>query len=274
MYKIRKPIVAGSFYPQNQLILETDLKEYLANAKISRKYENSLGIISPHAGYFYSAQSAAFGYNAIKQKNFQRAVIIAPSHRFAGFKFSVGDYDYYETPLGSLPVDKESVNNLLKYDEFTFFEEAHYAEHSLEVQLPFLQMIKPKAKIVPIIFGNQNFANAENLAEILKEEFAEKTEETVFIVSSDLSHYYDDETARRMDLKLAHNIEEKKISNLEHDLRSKVVEACGFGGILALLHLAKFLKYDKVENLHYSNSGDVNNDYSQVVGYLSSVIYK
>jgi len=273
MEKIRKSIVAGSFYPQNPAILETEIREFLAQANVPQKYNNCLGIISPHAGYFYSGQCAAYGFNAIKQKKFRRAVIIAPSHRFAGFKFSLGNYDFYQTPLGMLKVDKEFVNELLKYEEFVFFEEAHYSEHSLEVQLPFLQIINPDATIVPIIFGNQNAENAVILANILKNAFAERLDETVFIISSDLSHYYDDETARKMDMRLVHYVKEQMIEELERDLQIRLVEACGFAGILVLLHLAKEFHFEKVDTLHYSNSGDVNGDYSQVVGYLSSVIY-
>jgi len=274
MSNIRKPVVAGAFYPGESCMLKMEIENYLSKVQVKGKYEKALGIVSPHAGYVYSGQCAAFGYKAIKQKDFDLAVIIAPSHNIGGYRFSVGNYDAYQTPLGIIPVNKEYVRKILDYSDFEFRPTAHSSEHSLEVQLPFLQVIKPGVEIVPIILGNQNSKNSLLLANILSQVFKDRLDKTVFVVSSDLSHYYDSETAAEKDNLLAENFQKGLIDNMEQDMHNGKIEACGIGGILFLLHLAKKLKYMNIETLKYTHSGYINNDFSQVVGYLSSIIYK
>ena len=271
---IRNPVVAGSFYPENSSILRNMVNEYLQKAIVKEEQSDILGVVSSHAGYVYSGQCAAFSFNALKKKNFDLAVIIAPSHRFADFDFSLGDYDEYLTPLGGVKVAKDIVNELKDKFSMGTSHYAHNTEHSLEVQLPFLQQIKPDAKIVSIILGEQNPENSNQLAEILAEYFKDRLDKTVFIVSSDLSHYYDNETATRMDTKIADNLENIDIKKMEKDMQMGKIEACGMGGILTLMNLAKELNYTRINTLDYRNSGKVSGDYKQVVGYLSSCVYK
>ncbi|MBT4575746.1 MAG: AmmeMemoRadiSam system protein B [Candidatus Cloacimonetes bacterium] len=270
----RNPVVAGSFYPGDSSVLTKQINNYLQNANIKLEEEELLGVISPHAGYVYSGQCAAFSFKALQQKEFDTAVIIAPSHRFADFDFSVGDYDEYLTPLGGVKVAKDIVNELKnKYNMGTTYH-ASNIEHSLEVQLPFLQKIKPDAVIVPILLGKQSLENSEKLAAILAECFEEKLERTVFIVSSDLSHYYESDVATAMDNELLKNFEDMDFNKMGSDFQLGKIEACGMGGILTLMNLAKHFDYKGIENLDYRNSGDVSGDYKQVVGYLSSCVYK
>ncbi len=271
---IRNPVVAGSFYPGDSSILTNMITDYLQKAIIREEQGDILGVIAPHAGYVYSGQCAAFSFNALKKKDFDLAVIIAPSHRFADFDFSLGDYDEYLTPLGGVKVAKDIINDLkVRYKMGTSYY-ANNIEHSLEVQLPFLQQVKPNAKIVPILLGEQNPENSRRLASILAEYFKDRLERTVFIISSDLSHYYDSETAIEMDTELAANLENMDINKMEEDMKLGNVEACGIGGILTLMNLAKEFNYSKIKNLDYRNSGEVSGDYKQVVGYLSSCVYK
>lgn len=271
---IRNPVVAGSFYPENSSILRNMVNEYLQKAIVKEKQRDILGVISPHAGYVYSGQCAAFSFNAIKKKDFDLAVIIAPSHRFADFDFSLGDYDEYLTPFGGVKVAKNIVNELKdKYNMRTSFH-AHNIEHSLEVQLPFLQQIKPNAKIVPIILGEQNPENSRRLARILAEYFKDRLDKTVFIISSDLSHYHDNRIATEMDKGLSENFEDLNINKMEEDFQLNKIEACGMGGILTLMNFAKELNYSNPKILDYRNSGEVSGDYKQVVGYLSGCVYK
>jgi len=271
---IRNPVVAGSFYPGDSSILRNMITEYLQKAIIKEEQGDILGVIAPHAGYVYSGQCAAFSFNTLKKKDFDLAVIIAPSHRFADFDFSVGDYDEYLTPLGGVKVAKDIINELkVRYKMGTCYY-ANNLEHSLEVQLPLLQQVKPNAKIVPILLGEQNPKNSRRLASILAEYFKDRLDNTVFIVSSDLSHYYDSEIATEMDSELAANLEDMNINKMEEDVKLGKVEACGIGGILTLMNLAKEFNYSKVKNLDYRNSGEVSGDYKQVVGYLSSCVYK
>ncbi|MBN1327127.1 MAG: AmmeMemoRadiSam system protein B [Candidatus Cloacimonetes bacterium] len=271
---IRKPIVAGTFYSEKAELLRKQLEIYLLNAPIEKEYGDILGLISPHAGYVCSGQCAAYGYNVLKQKNFKLAVIIAPSHQVGGFRFSVGNFEAYQTPLGNIEVDQEVVKAFLNKEYFEFIPAAHKHEHSLEVQLPFLQFINPSAKILPVIFGVQNSENSQILALELADYFKDKLAETVFIISSDLSHYHDSFKAQAMDSKLSKLVESGDIDGLSGGFSLREMEACGFGGILTFLRLAKLLDYDKIENLNYDHSGNVTHDYSQVVGYLSTVIYR
>ncbi len=270
----RKPIVAGSFYPGSSAILKNDIDHYFSNVPAMKRHDDILGITVPHAGYVYSGQCAAYGFKAIQQKDFEIAVIIAPSHRYGHFKFSVGNFESYLTPLGEAEVDQQFVDKLLTYDDFQFYPTAHHSEHSLEVQLPFLQIIKPSAQIVPILFGNQSFENSKRLAEILHQEFADHLAKTIFIISTDLSHYYDGGTAEKMDAIFASNLVGLEIEMLEKELGNHKCEACGIGGTLTLMHLAKKFHYDNAMILNYTHSGKVSGDDSQVVGYLSAMVYK
>lgn len=270
----RKPIVAGTFYPGDSIILKKQLERFLNNVSVLSAEKEILGVISPHAGYVYSGQSAAYAFKAMKMKKFNKAVILAPSHRYGNFKFSAGRFESYLTPLGDVKVDLKKVEDLLHYPEFTFHHSAHKAEHSLEVQLPFLQVINNEAEIIPILLGNQSAENSEILAEILYKEFKDDIEETAFIVSSDLSHYYDDNIAREMDKKMIDMILSKDINGLSEAVFERKIEACGFGGILCLIQLAKRFGYNKTELLNYTHSGMVSGDNSQVVGYLSAMFYK
>ena len=274
MNLIRKPVVAGSFYDSDKLNLKKQIETFLKKAIIPKAYSEILGVISPHAGYIYSGQCAAYSYNVLSQKEFDTAVIIAPSHRISGFKFSVGNYDYYETPFGKISVNKDYRDLLLSFINCNFYPNAHKYEHSLEVQLPFLQTINPKVNIVPIILGEQNIENSLLLARILFKIFADKIDNTVFIVSSDLSHYYDAKTAFKKDSLLLDLIKKGMPNLLWNKYISAEIEACGIGGILTLMEFANLTKYKNREILNYSHSGEINNDYSQVVGYVSSIFYK
>jgi len=270
----RKPVVAGSFYPGSTAVLKKEIEDNLSQVADSKKYNDIFGIAVPHAGYYYSGQCAAYGFKAIQQKDFEAAVIIAPSHRYNHFQFSAGNFESYITPIGEVEVNQQLVKRLLTYDEIQFVPEAHNSEHSLEVQLPFLQVIKPSARIVPILFGNQTFENSSRLAYILKKEFADKLDKTIFIISTDLSHYYDGSTAEKMDSIFASNLTSLDTEILEKELRNHKCEACGMGGTLTLMHLAKKLSFDKVDLLNYTHSGKISGDNSQVVGYLSALVYK
>ena len=270
----RAPIVAGSFFPGNATILRKDIESYLSQISNIKEYEDILGVVVPHAGYFYSGQCAAYGYKAIQQKEIEIAVIIAPCHRIGNFTFSVGNFESYLTPLGEVEVDKQIVERLLTYKEFQFLPSAHKSEHSLEVQLPFLQMIKPAARIVPILFGDQSLENSKILAKILHLEFADKLDKTIFIISTDLSHYHESEIAEKMDSIFTNNLIGLDIDGLEEALYDHRCEACGMGGSLTLMHLANKLNYNKAETLNYTHSGKISGDDSQVVGYLSAAIHK
>jgi len=271
---IRKARYDGSFYSANPEILRNELKQYFNNLECEKKYDEILGIISPHAGYVYSGKCAAYGFKCLDKTDFERAVIIAPNHRISGFQFSVGNFSQYETPLGFVEVDKHIVEQLLNENGFVFEQQAHQIEHSLEVQLPFLQYIKPNIKIIPILFGSRNLDDSKYLAEILLKIFKEDFSKTKIITSSDLSHYHSAEFAKKIDGKLIENLQNFQIEKMIEQIQKRNIEACGIGGILTILHLAQMLKFDKIDILNYTHSGVMSGDNAQVVGYLSSLLYK
>lgn len=267
---IRQAIVAGTFYPSSAEALTFEINSYLNQAK-KTETKKPLAIIAPHAGYTYSALCAAHSFNAIKNNNYKTAVIIAPSHRVGGFDFSVGNYDYYQTPLGKIEVDTENCEKLLNQPDFEFLNDAHVFEHSIEVQLPFLQITNPNCKIVPVLFSHS--CNTSYFADTLLEQFENQLDSTIFIISSDLSHYHSAEKAIKMDELLASKIDELDLEAISTLTKQNKVEACGLKGIITIIKIAKQLNL-KAQKLCYTHSGMQAGDNSSVVGYLSTVFTK
>jgi AmmeMemoRadiSam system protein B len=271
---IMKPNLAGSFYTSDPEKLREQINNFLLKTELEKDYTDSLGIISPHAGYIYSGQCAAYGYRALKIKDFELAVIMAPCHRYIGFEYSVGDFTAYRTPLGDANVAVDEVISLLSERKFQFIKKAYDNENSLETQIPFLQVVKPDARILPILVGNQCRNNSRHLAETLLKQFEGRLDRVVFIASSDLSHYHTAAQAAEKDSRIAENIKNRDVVSLLDNIESRKSEACGYGPILTLLYMSLMTDYDRVDNLNYSHSGLINRDNNQVVGYLSSIVYK
>jgi AmmeMemoRadiSam system protein B len=270
---IKKPVVAGSFYPNDKNILSSMLTQFFFNAEMHSKEKQGkrlIALIAPHAGYVYSGQTAANIYNIAKQYHYKRAIVIAPSHHTNTQDFFVGNYEAYQTPLGNMKTDLLAIKELLVLSEFVFNEYVDAREHALEVQLPFLHFINPEIRIVPIIFCKQTFQNTEILAKHLLELHDDKT---LIVISTDLSHYHTAKQAEAMDSLLIENVKNHDIAGLQNNLINHKVEACGYGGILALMNMSKALGNVEVDNVFYSQSGQVSGDNNQVVGYLSCGYY-
>ncbi len=275
MKSVCKSVVAGTFYPADPQELSKLISLYLSEVDLKLpEFNDILGVIAPHAGYIYSGACAAYSYKAISNKDFKLAVIIAPSHQYGDFYYSVGDYDACATPLGEVEVDRELTSKLLNDSKFVFFPYAHSREHSLEVQLPFLQTIKPDIKILPIIIGYQYAQSSLYLSDKLAELLKDHLNETIIIISSDLSHYHDHKKAESMDKTFADAVEKIDTESVKTLLAEQKSEACGFGGILTLMQLARKLKYNRAKTLHYTHSGETSGDYNHVVGYLSTMFYR
>lgn len=271
MKTIRKPAVAGMFYPAIKNKLEQDINEMLTLAQNDESFENVLGIVAPHAGYIYSGLTAAYAYNTIKDKDYRSVVIISPSHREYFPGISVYDGDAYNTPLGDVPINKEMSKKICDDTNFIFEGlNGHRAEHAVEVQIPFLQSLLSNFYIVPVVMGDQSIIYVEELAEKLAQVIDEKT---LLVASSDLSHFYSKKKAKQLD-----SIIEKHIANFDYeillqDLENHKCEACGGGAIATLMKTADMLNIKKSKVLSYTDSSDVTGDSSEVVGYLSAVIY-
>ncbi|MBS3055814.1 MAG: AmmeMemoRadiSam system protein B [Candidatus Aenigmarchaeota archaeon] len=251
---IRKPAVAGMFYPAEKEVLEKQINRFLEDAKCSVK-EKPKAIIIPHAGYVYSGQIAAIGYKIISKyvSGIQNVIIIGPSHHAEFDGCVMSSADAWETPSGTIAVNKNYISPIS--DIIRFLDQPHKKEHSIEVQVPFIQAVLPRAKIVPILTGH---INPEKLAKELDKYISEKD---MLVISTDLSHYHSYDEARKIDAIANNAIPSLDIKNVEAG-----VEACGKTGVLSCMHLARIHSW-KGEMLGYATSGDTAGDKKSVVGY-------
>ena len=271
MNNIRPPAVAGLFYPSDSYKLRTDINNMLSTVESKPFAKHIIGIVSPHAGYVYSGKTAAYGFNLLKNKNYDKVIIISPSHReyFAGA--SIFNGDAYETPLGVVEIDKELAQKIIEGSKTIFFGmEGHRQEHAIEVQIPFLQTVLTDFKIVPIVMGDQGEVFVDDLANQIAKAVDDKT---LIVASSDLSHFYSKQKAFELDSIVAKHISDFDYEKLQNDLNSRKCEACGGGPIVVLMKAAGLLNKKKSMLLHRSDSGDVSGDNSEVVGYLSAAIF-
>ncbi|MCL1864411.1 MAG: AmmeMemoRadiSam system protein B [Spirochaetes bacterium] len=271
---IRKAAVAGSFYPGDKDKLQKTVSSYLTQASTSDEFNNSrvIGIISPHAGYIYSGSVAAYGYNYLAKEDFQSYVVLAPSHRGRFNGASIIPKGFYKTPLGDVEVDSDLCERLEKRERFAFIKEAHDMEHSLEVQLPFLQAIKPNAKIVPVVIGTADIKICRIIGETIAEEINSSGIDYGIIISTDLSHYHSYSEAVKKDKEFINAIESFDERRIKEDILSGKCEACGEGPVVAGISLSKKLGAKKLKVIKYANSGDTAGPKDQVVGYLSALI--
>lgn len=269
---IRENIVAGSFYPGNPQTLESMVKKFLGNAE-DRKIKKIKALVCPHAGYIYSGQVAACSYRQVMGKEFDSVIIIAPSHS-EHFDFnSVYNGKAYQTPLGMVSIDNGSCEKLAASgsQNIRLSKYGHRTEHSLEVQLPFMQIALKNLQIVPVVMGIQSKANAESLGTAIGELF--KGENILLVASTDLSHYHPYNTAVSLDKKVEELIRNFDTEGLEAAFLSDRLEMCGGGPVIAAMIASKILGAQNSEILCYMNSGDTSGDRSAVVGYLSAVLY-
>lgn len=256
---IRKPAVAGMFYPDDPAQLRADVDALLADAAACGVHPPPKAIIVPHAGYMYSGPVAATAYASLRgvSKQVTRVVLLGPAHRVYVDGIAVTSARAYETPLGEIPVDQDAVRSLLDLPQVRIFDAAHVPEHSLEVQLPFLQRVLGRFSLVPLVVGE---ASAGEIGEVIDRLWGD--DETLIVVSSDLSHYLPYEAARAADTKTAQLVTEMRYAELESD------QACGVYPVTGLLAVAP--KYGlRAELVDLRNSGDTAGAKNKVVGYGS-----
>ena len=272
MNQVRHAKVAGYFYPSDPLKLKKEISLMLDVSKLKKTYNKIFGIIAPHAGYVYSGKTAAYAYNLLEGKNFKTVIIISPSHSEYFPGICVYEGDAYDTPLGIIEIDKDKAEKICEGSKIIFKGiQGHGKEHALEVQLPFLQSVMKDFKIVPIVIGDQGKMFVDELANQLTKIY---DDETIIVASSDLSHFHDTNTADRLDAIVEKRINDFDYDNLQKDLDNHNCEACGGGPIVAMMKAAASLNINNSEVLKRTHSGDVTGDKSEVVGYLSAVIYK
>src|SRR5665647_122970 len=270
--KIRDSIVAGSFYPDDPYVLRMQIEDYLNNAKLL-DINNIKALICPHAGYIYSGQVAAYSFKQIINKKFDSIFIISPSHSESFDFVSVFDGDAYNTPLGRVNIDKKRSSLLVANNErIRFSDKGHNNEHSIEVQLPFLQYMFEEFEFIPVVIGSQSGQNIHAIGKSISEVF--KGENIIIIASSDLSHYHPYNDAIILDRQVENLVGKFDIDNLEEEFLKSNIEMCGGGPVLAAMIAAKNLGADKALILKYLNSGDVSGERKAVVGYLAAALFK
>lgn len=271
--KIKSPNVSGQFYDSDQKRLSEDIDKFFSDAKVTQREKFVDIIISPHAGYVYSGAVAAHGYKAASKNKYMTVVVLAPSH-FHGFDgVSIGLYDSFKTPLGDVSVDMDFAKKLESLsDKFYFDEKAFVKEHSLEVQIPFIQKTFENVKIVPVVVGQISAETLKDFAQALFAVIGDR-KDVLIVASTDLSHYHNDETARNMDRKTIEAIKNLDVQALIEGSYLRTLELCGSMPVAVSLVYAKLKGLDNVEVLKYANSGDVTGDKSGVVGYVSAIIY-
>jgi len=258
MQTIRPPAVAGTFYPRADYALTHDVRALLASA---RPYDlKPKALIVPHAGYIYSAAVAAVAYAALQRfaSSIRRVVLLGPAHRVAVRGLALPGVDAFATPLGLIELDQDAVQLISGLPQIITSPQCHAQEHSLEVQLPFLQAVLPEFKLVPLAVGD---ASAQEVSGVL--ELLWGGDETLIVISSDLSHYQPYDTAKRIDSATA-----QSILRLEPGLNHE--QACGATPINGLL-LAANRHSLKPHLLDLRNSGDTAGPRDGVVGYASFV---
>lgn len=252
---IRKPAVAGTFYPGDPAELREMISGFLRQAKPSDVVPKA--IIAPHAGYIYSGPIAASAYAQIKpaRGKIKRVVLLGPSHRVPFHGLAASGADAFATPLGNVPLDKKAIELIQNFPQVDIIGAAHVMEHSLEVQLPFLQEVLGEFSLVPLAVGD---ATAGDVAEVLEELWGGP--ETLIVISSDLSHYHDYRTAGKMDRATSEAIESLHPEEIGYE------QACGRIPISGLLVAAK--KHGlRAQTIDLRNSGDTAGSRDEVVGY-------
>ncbi|MHC1636047.1 MAG: MEMO1 family protein [Candidatus Methanospirareceae archaeon] len=265
--EMRRAAVAGSFYEAGKDALEKQLKGCFSGIK--REEMDVLGAVAPHAGYMYSGSVAAHVYAKLPKAD--TFVILGPNHTGLGSSIALST-DTWLTPLGEVEVDDTFVDALPK-DIIDLDEEAHRYEHSIEVQLPFLQFIFGKNfKFVPICMGLTDEETTKEIGDAIVRAISEVDRRVVIIASSDFTHYEPDGVAKEKDRYVIEAIEELDVGKFYHRIYQRNVSACGVGPIAAMMNAVKKLGAKRGKVVKYATSGDITGDRSSVVGYAAIII--
>jgi hypothetical protein len=269
--EIKRYEFAGSFYPRDESLLSAMVDNFLEKAETTQIKGALYGVISPHAGYIYSGQIAAYSYKILENKKIDTIILLGPSHRYYFEGVSIYPAGKFECPLGMLNIDEDIVQEFKDLRFVTFNSQYFYSEHSLEVQLPFIIKAISEVEIVPILFGKIDYSDMEKLANKLS--LVSQKKRILVIVSTDLSHYHPYEEAVKIDRDTINFIRKKKAYSLWVSQELGELRACGIYPLITFLIYSEIKKAD-IKILKYANSGDTTGDKSKVVGYLSAVAYK
>lgn len=265
---VREAAVAGQFYPGNRNALRAMLRELTPEGIVARP---AVGLMAPHAGYVYSGEIAARTFAQVRIP--PRVVILGPNHRGIGHPAAVYPEGAWETPLGATPIDERLAERILSSSpRMAADAAAHRYEHSLEVQLPFIQTLAPEASIVPICLGSGKIDDLLAMGEGLGTALAGYPQEVLLVASTDMTHYESGEAAREKDGLALAKILDLDPAGLFRVVRGERISMCGVVPVVVMLAAALRLGATSATLVRYGNSGDVTGDPSQVVGYAGVVV--
>lgn len=280
---VRHSAISGTWYPGSVNELRNQVEYFLNNVRLPKLPQRISGLIVPHAGYRYSGQTAAYAFKAIKGHHYKRVVILAPSHHAYFYGASTFNVDYYETPLGLVPVDKEVVKALLNEPLFKEQTMAHLREHAIEIELPFLQIALKNFKLVPILIGHIDEKGLGNIVNSIKGVLGKDILSTLFIASSDFTHFGPmygympfkkdiPENIRKLDMGAIDFILKGDVRGLLKYAKEIKATICGLYPIAIVLSILP--KEAKGHLLHYTTSGRILGDYTNSVSYVAIVLDK
>lgn len=274
--KIRPSPIAGRWYPGDPDVLVADLDRYLGQVDRQPPPGKIWGVVAPHAGYRYSGPVAAYAFECLRNLRPDLVVVVSPLHQAHGDPILTTPYQFYETPLGQIPVDQAAINQL----NLTLCEQLGYGlgllyrdhEHAVEIELPFLQHLVGSFRLLPLMLCEQSSPVAKGLGLALARVL--RTQKVLFVASSDLSHFYP--------LPVANNFDDELLSRVAAFDPAGVIAAdgegvgfaCGRGAIAAVLWATQALGANRVNVLRHATSGDITGDYGSVVGYGAAVIWQ
>ncbi len=269
---VRSPAVAGRFYPHKREALEREVDRYLEpESPAEKRMDTAIGCVVPHAGYMYSGHVAGAVYRLLPPCS--RYVILGPNHWGRGAPLAVVSAGDWLTPLGQVPVDTELAHHIReKCRPLAEDAEAHSGEHSLEVQLPFLQRQSGKLTFVPVALGTADYSSLELLGRAVADAIKRSTEPVLIIASSDMNHYEPDVITREKDNKAIEKILELDPSGLWDVIRSEDISMCGYAPTIAMLTAAKELGAREARLVRHATSGDTGGDKDSVVGYAGIIV--
>jgi hypothetical protein len=265
---VREPAVAGKFYPADPQALRAAVKSNLSR---TRRPIAAVGCLVPHAGYVYSGKVAGTVFSAIEIP--AHCIVLCPNHTGRGHSLSLMTEGKWRTPLGDVPIASELARGLMRsLPELSDDSSAHHSEHAIEVELPFLQMLRPDVQIVPIAVGTAQPLLLESLGQALAAAIRSSEDPVLIVASSDMNHYEDDDSTRIKDHKAIKKLLALDPAGLFETVRNENISMCGFGPAVAMLTAANLLGAKKAELVHYATSAEASGDKEMCVGYAGIVV--
>lgn len=270
---LRPSPIAGTWYPANPKSLSASIDEYLINVKLPKIHGQVIGVIAPHAGYRYSGAVAAYAFATLRGLTPDLVVVLSPFHNYHSHPLLTTKHQAYSTPLGTIEVDQTALSELQNHLNIPITPISNDKEHSLEIELPFLQrVLKNDFKLLPIMIRAQEEFVAQQLGEALAQTLKDKN--ALLVASTDLSHFYEQQTANQLDREMLQRFTTLKPSSIFEAERLGKGFACGHAAVAAVEWAAQGLGANHVQVLKHATSGDVTGDHSSVVGYGAAVILK